>query len=303
VRDVAKASGLPEDTVRTLFKRIARYGDAWPVAHDHYFTATAVADLARRVAGLNAAEGCARAAPPAWQRAIEGVVGAGQRRWRISAQKDLRLRDDVPLKILKTVKPTETLVLEAGDMLYLPPHYAHEGVAVGECMTYSIGFKAESPENLARELLIRVADMEADATSALYKDPRQPAAQHPAMIPLALQSFAQKAVQQALKRQSDVRCALGEFLSEPKSSVWFEPQPIPHQLGAVRLDDKSKMLYDKDFVFINGESWRCRGVDARALRQLADQRSLNAYQIANAPEQVRDLLLSWLQAGWLKATR
>ena len=122
----------------------------------------------------------------------------GQRRWRISSQKDLRL---------------------------------HEGVAVGECMTYSIGFKAESPENMARELLTRVADMEADATSALYKDPRQPAAQHPAMIPLALQSFAQTAVQQALKRQSDVRCALGEFLSEPKSSVGFETQPTPHQPG------------------------------------------------------------------------
>ena len=227
----------------------------------------------------------------------------GQRRWRISSQKDLRLREDVPLKILKAFKPTETFVLEAGDMLYLPPHYAHEGVAVGECMTYSIGFKAESPENLARELLTRLADMEADATSALYKDLRQPAAQHPAMIPLALQSFAQTAVQQALKRQSDVRCALGEFLSEPKSSVWFETQPIPHQLGAVRLDDKSKMLYDKDFVFINGESWRCRGADARALRQLADQRSLNAYQMANAPDQVRDLLLSWLQAGWLHASR
>jgi 50S ribosomal protein L16 3-hydroxylase len=96
---------------------------------------------------------------------------------------------------------------------------------------------------------------------------------------------------------------LGEFLSEPKSSVWFETQPTPHQLGAVRLDDKSKMLYDKDFVFINGESWRCRGADARALRQLADQRSLNAYQMANAPEQVRDLLLSWLQAGWLHASK
>ena len=73
VRDIAKASGLPEDTIRTLFKRIARYGDAWPVAHDHYFTATAVADLARRVAGLNASDGCARAA------SLRDQIGGGRK--------------------------------------------------------------------------------------------------------------------------------------------------------------------------------------------------------------------------------
>jgi selenocysteine-specific elongation factor len=73
VRDVAKASGLPEDTVRRLFKRVARYGEAWPVAHDHYFTASAVADLARRVAGLNATDGCARAAP------LRDQIGGGRK--------------------------------------------------------------------------------------------------------------------------------------------------------------------------------------------------------------------------------
>ena len=223
----------------------------------------------------------------------------GQRRWRISPQKDLRLREDVPLKILKAFKPTETFVLEAGDMLYLPPHYAHEGVAVGECMTYSIGFKAESPESLARELLTRLADMEPQVSSALYKDPRQAAATHPALIPLGLQSFALEAVQKAMKRQSDVRCALGEFLSEPKSDVWFEAQPAPDQSGAVRLDDKSKMLYDQDFVFMNGESWRCQGADARCLRRLADKRALDEYQIAKASDEVRLLLVSWLEAGWI----
>jgi 50S ribosomal protein L16 3-hydroxylase len=223
----------------------------------------------------------------------------GKRRWRISPQKDLRLREDVPLKILKAFKPTETFVLEAGDMLYLPPHYAHEGVAVGECMTYSIGFKAESPESLARELLMRLADMEPEATSSLYKDPRQIATKHPALIPLALQSFAQTAVQQALKRQSDVRCALGEFLSEPKSSVWFEAQPLPHRLGAVRLDNKSKMLYDKDFIFMNGESWRCKGSDARCLRYLADRRSLDRHQTANASVEVQHLLMNWIGSGWI----
>jgi selenocysteine-specific elongation factor len=73
VRDIAKASGVGEDTVRTLFKRIARHGDAWPVAHDHFFSAEAVAELARRVAALNQRDGCARAA------SLRDEIGGGRK--------------------------------------------------------------------------------------------------------------------------------------------------------------------------------------------------------------------------------
>ena len=227
----------------------------------------------------------------------------GQRRWRISPQTDLRLRDDLPLKILKAFKPTETWVLDAGDMLYLPPHYAHEGVAVGECMTYSIGFKAESPQSLAHELLPRLVDMGPEEVQARYADPRQTATEHAAQIPAALQAFAHQAVLQALQHPGDLNCVLGEFLSEPKSQVWFEAQSVPRQLGAVRLDRKSKMLYDDEFVFINGESWRCQGADAKWLRLLADQRSLAANQVLKASTRLQTLLKDWLAAGWLQAVK
>lgn len=73
IRDIAKATGLAEDTVRALFKRIARHGDAWPVAHDHYFTAAAVADLARRVATLSQRDGYACAAP------LRDEIGGGRK--------------------------------------------------------------------------------------------------------------------------------------------------------------------------------------------------------------------------------
>lgn len=62
VRDVFKASGTPEDAVRQLFKRLARAGELYPVAHDHYFSAAAVAELATIVAELSNAHGAARAA-------------------------------------------------------------------------------------------------------------------------------------------------------------------------------------------------------------------------------------------------
>ena len=62
VRDVFRATGTAEDTVRQLFRRMARSGELYPVAHDHYFTAAAVADLAAIAARLNAQKGAVRAA-------------------------------------------------------------------------------------------------------------------------------------------------------------------------------------------------------------------------------------------------
>lgn len=83
------------------------------------------------------------------------LQGIGQRRWRISvdpnASKDFR--NDTELKLLRRFEPTHTWTLESGDMLYLPPGVPHEGVAIGECMTFSIGMRAPS----AAEMLIDLA--------------------------------------------------------------------------------------------------------------------------------------------------
>ena len=222
----------------------------------------------------------------------------GQRRWRISAQKNLQLRDDVPLKILSQFKPTQTLLLEPGDMLYLPPHYAHEGVAVGECMTYSIGFKSETNQTMASVLLARLADFENLQAAKSYSDPDQSATVHPAKIPDQLQAFALHSIHQKLNNEKDIYCALGEWLSEPKPEVWFESQAKPKTIKGIRLDRRSQMLYDKDFVFLNGESWRCKGKDALVLRQLADQRQLFKAELLIATPEVLQLLSDWIEAGW-----
>ncbi len=72
------------------------------------------------------------------------LQGQGVRRWQISNDADASkaFRDDVELKLLREFKPTHEWLLEPGDMLYLPPGIAHHGVAVGECLTFSIGMRA-----------------------------------------------------------------------------------------------------------------------------------------------------------------
>src|SRR6186713_1063103 len=70
------------------------------------------------------------------------LQGRGRRRWRISRQRDHSFVPGLPLKVLQRFRPEEDWVLEAGDMLYLPPGIAHDGVAESECLTWSIGFRA-----------------------------------------------------------------------------------------------------------------------------------------------------------------
>ena len=225
---------------------------------------------------------------------------AGKRRWRIGAQRDAVLRDDVPLKIIANFHAEEEFVLEPGDMLYLPPGWAHDGVAVGSgCITGSVGFRASAAEALAAELLPRLFD-DVDTAGKLYSDPRQEATPEPGRVPAALLDFARRAVEAAVQRPQALEAALGEALTEPKANVWFEPgEPLSDGLGA-RLHRRSRMLYDAAHVFLNGESFRAGGRDAALMRRLADSRMLTAAEVARLSPEARELLDQWTEDGWVQ---
>jgi len=227
----------------------------------------------------------------------------GRRRWRIGRQKNFALRDGLPLKILEQFEPEEEYVLEPGDMLYLPPRWAHDGIAEGECMTYSIGFRSPNRADLAHEVLLRMADAAVDEEdSPIYRDPRQPAVSASGAIPQELQTFARDAVRRALEEPLALERALGEALTEPKPNVWFEPSASAGMMECVVLDRRTRMVYDARHVFINGESYRSAGRDATLMQRLADQRRLDARDLARASDAALELLSSWCEAGWVHAS-
>ena len=226
------------------------------------------------------------------------LQATGQRRWRIGRQRDFSLQPDVPLKILSHFEPEEEHLLNPGDMLYLPPRWAHDGDAVGvDCSTYSIGFRAPQRGGLAGELLQRMADELEDDT--LFRDPSQPATAYPAAMPAALEAFAVDALQRLLAERRSLACALGEVMTEPKPRIWFDEPEADWMPGALRLDRRTRMMYDERHIFINGESFRAGGADARLMRELADRRGLDARQVLRASEGAQDLLQDWFDAGWL----
>jgi 50S ribosomal protein L16 3-hydroxylase len=225
----------------------------------------------------------------------------GRRRWRIAPPGDRSLVPNLPVKILAQFAPTEEFVLEPGDMLYLPPNWGHDGVAdSGDCMTYSIGFRVPQRGGLAGELVQRMAENMEDET--LYRDPQQTATDTPAQLPDGLLAFAQNAVQRLLADRDSLQAALGEVMTEPKPTVWFAATGDGSDLRqGVVLDARSRMLYDARHIYINGESFRAAGADARLMQRLANQRQLSAKDLARASEGALELLAEWCSAGWLHA--
>ena len=222
----------------------------------------------------------------------------GRRRWQIGRQKDLTLQPDKPLKILAHFEPEHEWVLEPGDMLYLPPQWAHDGVSLdADCMTCSVGFRAPQRGGLAAELAVRMGEDHHDAV--LYRDPHQPATTAPAALPDALVAFAQEGLHRLLSDESALRLALGEVMTEPKPKVWFDEPVDEWTPGAVRLDRRTRMLYDERYVFINGEALRAGGRDAALLRRLADERRLDAASVNRASSAAQAVLSDWHAAGWL----
>jgi len=231
----------------------------------------------------------------------------GQRRWQISAQKNLSLVDGLPLKILSKFKATEEFVLEPGDMLYLPPQYAHDGVALGHCQTYSIGFKMPAYQELGEAFLQFMAD--SIDLPGRYADPQLAETKHPAEIPKAMLADIADELNKVRFTEDDVTIFLGEFLSEPKHNVYFTGPakaltPPRFALSAgkkgVRLSRKTQMLYRGKNVFINGESFAIGRADKVTLEALANDRALAGAALAGASEDVMDALYTWYQDGWLE---
>ncbi|HEY6512015.1 MAG TPA: cupin domain-containing protein [Burkholderiaceae bacterium] len=227
----------------------------------------------------------------------------GRRRWHIGPVHDDSLVEGAPLKLLRRFEPSQQWLLEPGDMLYLPPGWGHDGVAVGECMTASIGFRAPRAAELAQALMLGMADSAADSRDggALYSDRASAATAAPALIPPAMQSFARAAWQRASRDPQALQRALGQWLSEPKARVWFEPGPPAQALGArtLELNRRTRMLYDARHVYVNGEAVRVARGDAQCLRRLADTRVLPATDVRRLSRAAREVVQQWLSSGWI----
>jgi len=183
-------------------------------------------------------------------------------------------------------------VVNAGDMLYLPPGWKHDGVALDPCYTYSIGFRAPRGAELGAAFLDWVH--ERGLPDARYRDPGLTPATRAAAIPPEMVSFCEKLLKGIRWGRREVAVFLGEYLSAPKPHVVFRPSK---RRGAeLRLDPKTQLLYSGKRFFINGESFVTSKRAATRLKELAERRRMPTSRLAGAP--LRSLISAWLRAGY-----
>lgn len=232
------------------------------------------------------------------------LQGHGERRWQISRQRDLAFVPGLPLRILERFEPEEEWTLEAGDMLYLPPGIAHYGVAETECLTWSIGFRAPSDDELAKGFLDHLHD--SVALAGHYGDAGALPARHAGELPEAMIDHAERVLRRVRWGRAEVREFAGRFLSEPKAHVFF---PAPRRalargefarrgaLAGVALDAKSRLLFSGTIFFINGERAPVAPAARAGLRQLADRRELPGPLVL--PREFWDVAYEWYLRGYL----
>ena len=240
------------------------------------------------------------------------LQAAGKRRWRIGAtsypDNPPAFVKGLPLKIIKSPKFTASYDLEPGDMLYLPPGWAHDGVAIGDdCMTYSIGFRSPSRLDLVQAWLSDWAD-QVHGADARYADAGGKATRTPAALsqPMAAQMTQWLTQLQPTKQQ--LAQFIGRYLTEPKASVWFaRPSAAPSfrrwceqaLRSGLTLDRKTRALYRGRQVYINGELAAVLGT--AIVRRLVNERTLSPVKVQDA---FRNALLArelhrWWTLGWL----
>lgn len=213
---------------------------------------------------------------------------SGRRQWRISAQSDLSLVNNSPLKILKNFRPSQEWILEPGDMLYLPPHWAHDGIALDDCITWSIGFRAPPASEIVSAFLDYLQDEL--QIPGRYCDPELKPQQHPGWISSALIDQYDTMISQIKWTRRDIENFAGRYLSEPKPHIYFAPPSRPIALAAfrksalrrgIRLDQRTLMLYRRKSVFINGETLSLSSPEeVEILSGLADRRELDVPELA-----------------------
>lgn len=233
------------------------------------------------------------------------LQGPGRRRWSVGRQRDRRLDPGAPLKILRDFRPEKEWLLEPGDMLYLPPGWAHEGVALEPGFTYSIGFRAPSHQEVAREFLAFL--QERVAFDGLYAHRGAGPARRAAEIPKRMVQQAAVVAGKIRWRTRDVARFLGEYLSAPKPQIVFSRPRSPRSPASfaegcrtrgLRLDLRTRMLFRERDFFVNGERVEPAGRLRRVLARLADERVLPPEM--RLPHPLLRLLYDWYLAGWLR---
>lgn len=186
------------------------------------------------------------------------LQGMGHRRWQImnAPVEDELLIPDLDIRMLQNFRPDEDWVLAPGDMLYLPPRIAHKGIALNDCMTFSVGFRAPSHAEILSGFLGYVAEQYDPLLR--YGDPDLQISSHPHEIDQKALKKVRSVLQEALRADRMIDEWFGQFITEPRREVYAYPLDEPLSQDETRTFFKEggalKKFAGASFAFIREDS-------------------------------------------------
>ena len=232
------------------------------------------------------------------------LQGAGRRLWRLARRRAFRTVENAPLRLIEDFVADEEYLLEPGDLLYLPPGWGHDGIALEPCVTCSIGFRAPGGAELGAAFLDYLQDR--GLPEGRYRDPWLRPAARPGRIDHAMLRQVTSMLARIRWSRRDVAEFVGGYLSAPKPQVFYQPPARPLARGAfarallrgqVALDPRTRLLYQGARFFLNGEGFTAERHQQAALCTLSDLRRTPGARLAAAG--TSDLLYQWYLLGYL----
>lgn len=245
------------------------------------------------------------------------LQGLGRRRWQIEGEPrapgDQALRPDLDVQILADFDPDHEWVLEPGDVLYLPPRVPHYGVAEGDCMTYSIGFRAPSYRRIAMGFMQELS--ERAGSDELYADPDCGPRSRPGRIAEEDLARVREILTELWERGADRSDWFGRLITTPERGGHAPPpdEPIDEDdlLELLRADrtirrsEASRFAYREEetstVLYVDGNVHRLDGSASPLARLLGERDEPPAdhlRELARAPR-ARALLTDLYNDGHL----
>lgn len=239
------------------------------------------------------------------------IQAQGQRRWQITTQpaKPDNFLAGLDLRIMRDFEAEQEWVVNPGDMLYLPPNVPHYGVALNECMTYSVGFRAPSQAEMLENLVENL--LEDPRLKQRFNDSERECQAHPGELTAGDMERLIDFVVDALPQDTQaLQLWLGKYLSQPKvdNNDTLEPSCLS-KAELIKLINRRatfeklpgiRFLYfindDEICLFANGTLHRAAAEQLQFIQYLCNTTIFkhNSYkthlQDKNALELWRDLL-------------
>tara|TARA_B110000114_G_scaffold50154_1_gene53251 strand:- start:355 stop:1530 length:1176 start_codon:yes stop_codon:yes gene_type:complete len=252
------------------------------------------------------------------------LQGMGTRKWQVTAGPlhEPTLLENIDIQVLADFEPSQEWLLEPGDILYLPPYYGHHGVAIDDCMTFSIGFRAPSQ---AETLDAVINDLvEHSMAKRHYHDSDLQAAAHGHEISLEAVLRLKELLHEAIEEAEPLLLAtFGKLVTETKPSLVSLAEEVYADKPSVKMlieqFESGYALFRNPYlrfaweyheecgtIYMGGESYPLTGCQKKNIIILAEQAVITSthWQLLSSDIQVANLLCSLVEEGgfyWIEA--